>query len=236
MIDEHTEELAALYVLDLLDPEESRRFQEVLRGDAELQKLVDRLQSSAGSLVHTVPPVNPPPAVKARLLAEIQGEKKIVPLPPRRSLLPTLAPWALAAGFAIAALVLFTDNQHLKKENADLADRDNLAEVRVATLTSMIKDAPNSVASVAWDGEKQRGILKVSNMPALSDDQDYQLWVVDPDYEHPVNGGVFQVEKGTARAEFAPDQHVTQATKFAISIEKKGGVPVAKGPIVMLGQ
>jgi len=35
---------------------------------------------------------------------------------------------------------------------------------------------------------------------------------------------------------FKPAQPVTQAAAFAISLEKKGGVPVAVGPIVLLGK
>ena len=35
---------------------------------------------------------------------------------------------------------------------------------------------------------------------------------------------------------FKPDQPVTQAAAFVVSLEKKGGVPKAEGPIVLLGK
>jgi anti-sigma-K factor RskA len=35
---------------------------------------------------------------------------------------------------------------------------------------------------------------------------------------------------------FKPDQPVAHAAAFAVSLEKKGGVPKAEGTIVMLGK
>lgn len=236
MIDEHIEELVSLYVLGLLDPEEASRLEQAMERDANLRQLADRLRESSCSLTYTLAPIEPPAGVKSRLLAEIQGNKMLEISPRRASWLPIAIPWALAAGLAIFACILFNDRQNLKKENQALLDQSSVSQMQIATLTSMMKGSPTGVAAVAWDAQKQQGVLKVSNMPEAGEDQDYQLWVVDPDYKNPVNGGVFHLAKGETTVQFTPDQPVKKADKFAISLERKGGVPVAKGPIVMLGQ
>lgn len=115
--------------------------------------------------------------------------------------------------------------------------RDALSGVQVATLTSKLENAPDATAAVIWDEERQRGVLNTSTMPANSDDRDYQLWIVDPKYSQPVDAGVFTVERtGATRYAFKPKSRINSATAFAISLERKGGVPKAEGPIVLAGK
>jgi anti-sigma-K factor RskA len=119
----------------------------------------------------------------------------------------------------------------------EIEARDELTKVQVATLTSKLPDAPEATAAVVWDPERQRGVLNTANMPPNATNRDYQLWVVDPRYENPVDAGVFTVEKaGGTKYFFTPKSRITSATAFAISLERKGGVPKAEGPIVLAGK
>ena len=122
-----------------------------------------------------------------------------------------------------------------------LAERDQLlataklANMQISTLQATIDDYKQGVAVVVWNAQKNEGILKLEKMPAIPANKDFQLWVVDPAYKTPVDGGIIRVDdKGFARVEFKPQLSVKSADKFAISVEKKGGVPVAEGPIVLL--
>jgi anti-sigma-K factor RskA len=122
-----------------------------------------------------------------------------------------------------------------------LAERDQfaasakLANMQIATLQATIDDYKQGVAVVVWNAQKKEGLLKLERMPAIPANKDFQLWVVDPAYKTPVDGGIIKVDdKGFARVEFKPQLDVKSADKFAISVEKKGGVPVAEGPIVLL--
>lgn len=122
------------------------------------------------------------------------------------------------------------------KQIADLRQAGDLAQLKIARLASLNKNSPEAVAIAVWNPFKQEGILTVDNLPLIQKDQDYQLWVVDPRYKDPVNGGVFTVDqRGTAHLNFRPDQPVTGVTQFAISRERKGGVPKAEGPLVAAG-
>ncbi len=114
---------------------------------------------------------------------------------------------------------------------------EDLARLKVTALASLAGNTKEAKVIAVWDPEQQAGLLTLEKLPALADTQDYQIWIVDPAYPNPVNGGVFHVAAdGRVALAFKPDQPVTQAAAFAISLEKKGGVPKAEGPIVLLGK
>jgi anti-sigma-K factor RskA len=114
---------------------------------------------------------------------------------------------------------------------------EDLARLKVSALASLVGNTKEAQAIAVWDPEQQTGLLTIEKLPAIAETQDYQIWVVDPAYPNPVNGGVFHVTAdGKVALAFKPDQPVAQAAAFAISLEKKGGVPKAEGPIVMLGK
>jgi hypothetical protein len=119
---------------------------------------------------------------------------------------------------------------------SQLQKAGDVANLKIAKLADLLGNTPQAVAIAVWNPLSQSGVLTVEKLPVLQRDQDYQLWVIDPAYKDPVNGGVFTVDaNGVARLDFRPDQSVTAATTFAISRERKGGVPKAEGPIVAAG-
>lgn len=114
---------------------------------------------------------------------------------------------------------------------------EDLARLKVSALASLAGNTAEARAIAVWDPEQQAGLLTFDKLPVIADEQDYQIWVIDPAYQNPVNGGVFHVARdGSVSLAFRPDQPVRKATAFAISLEKKGGVPKAEGPIVLLGK
>jgi anti-sigma-K factor RskA len=128
-----------------------------------------------------------------------------------------------------------------KTQMAELRERlkteGDLAQFKIATLASMAGNSPQALAVAVWNPKTQQGVLRVEKLPALASDKDYQLWLIDPAYPAPVDGGVFTVDPATGNAQvnFKPSQRVNNATKFAVSLERKGGVPKAEGPILLLG-
>jgi anti-sigma-K factor RskA len=126
--------------------------------------------------------------------------------------------------------------QNAEARVAQLALEADVAQLKITSLASLLGDSPEAQAIAVWHPAQQRGVLTVDKMPALAEDRDYQLWVIDPAYETPVDGGVFRVDPATGRArvDFTPDRPVAEVTTFAVSLERKGGVPVAEGPMVLL--
>jgi anti-sigma-K factor RskA len=124
----------------------------------------------------------------------------------------------------------------LSSELKSLQQRDSLARMQIATLQSTLAEYQKGVAVVVWDSQKERGILKLEKMPPIPPDKDYQLWVVDPAKPKTVDAGIVRVDAdGFARVEFKPVTDVSQAAKFALSIERKGGVPENQGPVILVG-
>jgi anti-sigma-K factor RskA len=248
MIDERLQDLAAEYALDALDPSAARAFEAELIRNPELRGLTDELREAAAALAHAAPRKLPSPELRERVMSSVRAEAAAAAPPhkvatPETSAARTLLPWALAAGFAVTATALWfelgqwrSEALSSRREIVELRNRDTFAKIKIASLSAQVEAFTKSSAVIVWDAERQRGVIRLANLPRPEAGRDYQLWVIDPKYADPVNGGVVPVdEHGYARVSFTPDQPVRRADKFAISIEPTGGVPKATGPIVMLG-
>jgi anti-sigma-K factor RskA len=119
-----------------------------------------------------------------------------------------------------------------------LKDEGDLAHFKIATLASMLGNSPAALAVAVWDPAREQGVLEVSKLPALASEKDYQLWVIDAKYPSPVSAGVFAVDPATGEAHvvFRADRPVRAISKFAVSLERKGGAPKPEGPIVLISQ
>jgi anti-sigma-K factor RskA len=186
------------------------------------------------------------------------------PVPEQKSGGVSILPWAIAAGFALSTGALWferdqlrTEYERLRKEAIVLRDKDSkgkeriaalnkevdglkkqddLAQVRIASLTSKLKPFENASAVIVWDAEKHRGVVKLVNVPPPASGKDYQLWVIDEKKpEHPVSAGVVPMAEGATRMPFTTTQPIEKAQMFAISLEPAGGMPKPTGDIVLAG-
>lgn len=110
-----------------------------------------------------------------------------------------------------------------------------LADLRITTCKALTDHAPQAVALTVWHQNGQSGLFVTDHLPTLPPDRDYQLWIFDPQHPAPLNAGVFQVNPATGRAEFLfqSTRPIGPATRFAVSLEHKGGAPQAEGPLVL---
>lgn len=145
---------------------------------------------------------------------------------------------ALAGASAALGRQLSEEKDRVAKLVEDMRVQQDLANYKITILASIAKNSPEALAAAVWNPATQEGVLKVAKLPALLPSQDYQLWVVDPQYENPVDGGVFTVDpqSGENRITFKPNQPVKSVAAFAVTLERKGGVPKAEGPFVLLGK
>jgi anti-sigma-K factor RskA len=130
------------------------------------------------------------------------------------------------------------NSERLAELETKAAHDADLANFKISTLASLLGNSPQALAVAVWNPARQEGVLRVEKLPALAADKDYQLWLVDPQYPIPVDGGVFRVDPSTgeARVNFKADKPIKAVAKFAVSLERKGGVPKAEGPMVLLSQ
>ena len=95
---------------------------------------------------------------------------------------------------------------------------------------------PNGYGKVLWDSEQQQALLQVSNLPAVPQDKDYQLWIIRNN--KPVSAGVFAVHDTSNnffKIEEMAKADEQSANAFAITMEPKGGVPQPTGDMYLLG-
>ena len=174
-------------------------------------------------------------------------------------------PWALATCLAVVCGILLSQqfklNDQLSQQSARLQAMNQMADglrsetntlqqlvsalretnqivnLRIAMLSSLLADSPKAIAVSLWDNEQQKGVFVVQNLKPLPTDKDYQLWVLDPKYPTPVSAGVFQVDaQGNVRIQFKADKLVGSADKFAVTMEPKGGLPTpTMKDLVLLG-
>ena len=106
-------------------------------------------------------------------------------------------------------------------------------DVRLASWTPTEDPSAEGVEGrVAWSDALQSGYMLFEGLPENDPDEgQYQLWIFDAtrDEAHPVDGGVFDVPPGEEvvvpiRAKLP----VAEATLFAITVERPGGVVVSK--------
>lgn len=116
-----------------------------------------------------------------------------------------------------------------------LRSETDLAKYKIAALVSMLHNSPEAMAVAVWNPMDQEGMLKVTKLPMAPSDEDYQLWVMDSDYPAPLSGGVFQVDpaSGEAHVKFTSDKKIMSPIWFAVTLERKGGMPSPHGKMVL---
>lgn len=239
-MDERREEQASLYVMGLLDPGEARAFEKEMNADPELCKFVDDLQHHCcGALAHAVPPKTAPAHLREKVLEKICGDRSSVP--EETKVVPFLRsvwlPWAIAASLAVVCGWQYMDRDNLNNKVAALSNQNDACQWQVAGMSSMNERGRTASATVVWDSSTQTGIITGQNMPRPAANEDYQLWVIDGQYAQPVDAGIVTVdENGATQTMFKPTKKVSPNDKFAISVEKKGGVPKNEGPIVWMSK
>jgi anti-sigma-K factor RskA len=143
VIDEGMQEQAAAYALGALDAQQTQAFEVSLRVDPELRALVRELRSVTEALAGTVPALEPPAAVKARLLLEIDPQQRRPSGPKtahdRQVSEPVSAPlsestrgpanlwipWTVAASLVVLSVALLWQSSSLRSQLAAQAGRIN---------------------------------------------------------------------------------------------------------------
>jgi len=241
MIAEEQQDRAALYVLGSLDANEIAAFESAIRDDAELRALVRELRETASAIALGAQEYSVPAALKDRILQEIAaesgadkqhslGDRKVTPHP------ISWLPWAIAALFLVSLGALLYNNMQLRRQITEMRAADPLIRTSFVALAPA-KGAPSDAkATVAWQPDKQSGVIRISGLPAAGRGKDYQLWAVDAERTDPINAGVVHVNpNGTAQVRFKPTESAHNIKAFALSLEREGGVPKREGPILLIG-
>ncbi len=176
-------------------------------------------------------------AFKPPVIDLAQRRDAQMPAPPRRAIAPWLA--AAACLLVAAGAVWFA----WQRRPAGVASIVSPADARASLLASADArpiawsvtadvNAKGASGDVVWSTAQQRGYMRFVGLAANDPKQfQYQLWIFDKDRDDkfPVDGGVFDVSStGEVIVAISPKLHVTDATLFAVTVERPGGVVVSK--------
>ncbi len=215
------QELLGAYALDALDPEELAEVRGHL-ATCNLHEEAAELVATA-SLLHAVPQREAPsPALRAAILQHLDtpGEPAPVSIPPVLLKAPpsrrlALAPYALAAAFAIISLGLLIWNVALLSGGG--------TDTRVVLMTGT-----TGSGAVVFDGDDVT--VELAGLGSLDASKDYEAWVIKGGV--PVPAGVLTVSAdGTASHHLASD--VPDGAVIAITVEPAGGVDQPTGAAIL---
>ena len=211
---------AGAYVLGAMAPREREEFERHLATCPACREDVEELRPAAEALPMASPPVLPPPALKDRIMAEVEREASLlaqtgpaadVAQPRRRFRLPALGGWRLAP---VAAALLI------------------VGALAGAVLTGggsrTVSAGPN--AEIRIDGES--ATIVAQDMDPPPEGRVYEVWVVPKGETSPRPTNVlFLPRDGSAQA--AIPGSADDIAKVLVSDEPPGGSDTPTGEVVM---
>lgn len=227
--------LAAAYALDALDDEERRAFEAHYPSCSICSAEVTDYRETAAHLAAGTAS-EPPPELKARLMAEIATTRQIAPLVPdrvvdlaerKRRNAPRQRVLALAAA-AIVAVVGFVAGLQFAGSGDDLDDVLVAFDARTLELQGDAGDA-----RIVWSESQDRGVLIANGLAEPGEGRAYELWLIDAAGPQPT--GLFTPDdNGSIRLGLSLDGREPDA--WGITIEPDTGSEQPTGEILLLAE
>lgn len=251
-------ELAPLYSLDLLTPQERQWVEQQVANSSELAAELAALQATVGAIAYAAPPLPVAADLKDRLFQRlgqaIPAEPTLNPAPidpPVRDRLPdrpaALKPrsdrartrpiWPLVGGAiaAIAVVALGVENDRLRqnaKSSSALIETLQRPDAVVHSLKGTEKATAASGRLVVSPSQKAIAIL-VQDLPQLASGQVYRLWALPTGATKPTYCGQFNDANQIPTHWAIPEASCSAAAQMLITAELAADPPVPAGPLVM---
>lgn len=260
---EEASDLAPLFVLDALDPDERKAVADHLAGCRRAHDEFAELGAAVPALAAAVEPLEPPRALKGRVMAAYRAE-----MVPARAHVPATQPWAdqtlsrrdtrpaarpwfsllpawpgWAAAAAALAIVAVVGAWGLSAR-AD-ADRARLRAAELSTAIAAMSQPGSSIAVLQGSGaaagasgfaafpETGGGYVVVVDLPAAPAGQTYQAWYIADGT--PASAGLLTVG-GDRYAILANAQPVPGTTVVALTLEPAGGSSAPTSDPIVVGE
>lgn len=244
---ERLEELLAGRVLGDLSPSEEAELARMIDSEGALAEAFERVGAACDlAFLSEVEPM--PEDVRAHILDRgrrlVAAAQNAAPRGPRRLDAPEAPPaprslhtfgwWAAAAGFLLAAAAWWprVDSSIPPRPEAMWAALERRPDLLDLAWSPGPDDRGAHVRGrVRWSNDGQEGVMRFAGLPANDPAvSQYQLWIFDrtQDANTPVDGGVFDVTgDGEVLIPIDAKLGVVEPYLFAVTIEKRGGVPVS---------
>jgi hypothetical protein len=268
-----------LFAMQLLAGEEAAVIAQHTEHCAECRRELAHILGDLGAYAFTVEMHEPPATARQRVLRQVGREKKVVPIShsaiaaygrstsilgptieeeekPRRQIGRAIlgwSGWAIAAGLAVAAGLLYKDRESLRETlasqtsqvarlDADAARAhqlmDALTDPKAVRVTLTAKPLPKAapIGGATYNPDKGTLIFIASDLDPLKDLKTYELWILPADDSAPIPAGTFHPDDRGNASLILPDVPKGIAAKgFGVTIEDDGGSQTPTKPIVLSG-
>lgn len=221
-------ELLPDYAFGLLAPEEKQQIDDFVARDADARAELNIYIAATQSIAFTATLQTPPASLADKLQAQLQPSRRTTHQ--RRYIYYAVG---LAAAITVLLLAMFflTQSDDGADQPTTLADRyedilDDPNSVRVPFIPDRDGDALEG--DLVYLANTNTAILRVSNPPAINEDQVFQIWLVAP--EGPNSGGVQSLNADTTYIELPIDRPVEEYIRFGMTIEPAPSSPLINRP------
>lgn len=216
------------------DPE----LREHVAGCPDCARLVERLRAVRSTAAAAEELVAPPDAVRARVLAEIAGDRDralVVPLVPQRTSRRGIPAWAAGIAAAVALLAgLGLGRLTVAEPEQDLQPDSPGTVLAAADLTALDSDDPRGDAEAVADADD---VVTVSvRASSLGDEPGFhEVWLINVDGERMVALGI--LARGDDGSFEVPRELIDQGYRILdISVEPDDGDPTHSGVSLARGE
>ena len=242
----------ALLALGTLEGSERAAVEAHLRDCPACRSELERLRGDTALLAFSASGPRPPARSRERLLATIAREARPAPASPaRKHAWWSALQWAAAAALVAMFFLLVRRNDDLKRQVDQLAansasQQQQLIQAR-KVLTALSdagadhfilvssKTPPQPQGRAVYLAKSGTLVFLASNMPALSPDKIYELWLI-PTSGAPIPAGLFRPNAEGSGSVITPPLPVgIEAKTFAITVEPKEGSSAPTSQPIMLG-
>ena len=228
---ERWQDATAAYVLGALDEAERDAFEEHLAGCPACREEVDELLPAANALPMSVEPVDPPPSLKARIMAEVEREASLLaaagpeadrpPAAPERRRrftlrVPRLVPSVVAAALLVIGIAIGVGAAALRGEPE-------------RTVTAQVSGAPGASLQVELSGHEGR--LTARGLPAPPRGRVYQVWLKREGHAAEPTAAMFLPSRDGAATASVPGS-MEGVDQVMITDEPDGGSPQPTGRLL----
>ncbi len=221
------------YAIGALDAEDMIALESHLETCASCQTELAGYRAVSESLLMATPPKQPSAALRKRLQSRLPSAKK--------SARPqwTLSFSHLALGLAVIALLVLNlvslgQLRQVQSQQASLLDQIENAQVALAMLSSpdiqtLLISGENVSGTLLLDKDNNQAFLILGDLPALADDQVYQIWLAKPGGGRD-SGGLFRPESGQSyTTKIISAQMLSNYLGMGVTVEPAGGSPAPTG-------
>lgn len=208
---------------------------------AEWQALTDDLPYVSAS-------VNPPEGMKARILKTVfeeELEKETTPVTPivtSEKVIPIKKNRSFAWLPAIAAALMLSVGANIflasivKNQQDDIVAQSEAVDQLLAFVNlSPVEGEATGTASIVKHGDETRVVVQASSLPALSNDEVYQVWLIDED--GPIRAGTFKSDSQDGAVVFTlPEGLNKDWSQVAVSHEPNADSKSPLGNVLMASE